>query len=90
MSEQIAIRIPDELAESLAELVGRGVFETKAEAIRTALEGLVETERRRRVGELIVKGYERVPQGETEELAGTTRTTLKELEADEAEAGLAW
>ena len=62
MSEQIAVRIPDELAESLEDLVSNGVFETKAEAVRAALEELVEAERRRRVGELIADGYRRIPQ----------------------------
>jgi Arc/MetJ-type ribon-helix-helix transcriptional regulator len=59
MSEQIAARIPDELAESLADLVADGRFETKADAVRTALETLVEAERRRRVGALIADGYRR-------------------------------
>ena len=64
MSEQIAVRIPDSLAESLEDLVSRGRFETKAEAVRAGLEALVEAERRRRVGELIAEGYLRVPQDE--------------------------
>jgi Arc/MetJ-type ribon-helix-helix transcriptional regulator len=62
MSEQIAVRIPDILAESLEDLVTRGRFETKAEAVRAALEALVDEERRRRVGELIADGYRRIPQ----------------------------
>ena len=40
MSEQIAVRIPDELSESLEDLVASGRFETKAEAVRTALGSL--------------------------------------------------
>jgi Arc/MetJ-type ribon-helix-helix transcriptional regulator len=62
MSEQIAVRIPDILAKSLEDLVTRGRFETKAEAVRAALEALVDEERRRRVGELIADGYRRIPQ----------------------------
>lgn len=69
MSEQIAVRIPDELAESLEELVANGRFETKADAIRTALQTLLETERRRRVGELIAAGYRRTPQQNDEVVA---------------------
>ena len=64
MSEQIAVRIPDQLAESLEDLVSGGRFETKADAIRAALEALIERERRRRVGELISDGYRRIPQGD--------------------------
>jgi Arc/MetJ-type ribon-helix-helix transcriptional regulator len=66
MSEQIAVRIPDGLAESLDDLVSTGRFETKADAVRTALEALVDAERRRRVGELIAEGYRRIPQDEDE------------------------
>lgn len=66
MSEQIAVRIPDALAESLEDLVSRGAYETKAEAIRAALEALVESERRRRVGELIAEGYLRIPQDDAD------------------------
>ncbi|MCI0636312.1 MAG: ribbon-helix-helix domain-containing protein [Actinobacteria bacterium] len=66
MSEQIAVRIPDQLADSLEDLVSRGEFETKADAIRAALEALIEAERRRRVGELIADGYRRIPQDDDE------------------------
>ena len=71
MSEQIAVRIPDALAESLEELVATGRFETKADAVRTALEVLVDAERRRRVGGLIAEGYRRIPQDEDEVEAAT-------------------
>ena len=66
MSEQIAVRIPDALAASLEDLVSTGRFETRAEAVRVALEALIEAERRRRVGELIADGYRRLPQDDEE------------------------
>jgi Arc/MetJ-type ribon-helix-helix transcriptional regulator len=78
MSEQIAVRIPDELAESLSDLVTQGRFETKADAVRTALETLVEAERRRRVGELIADGYRRVPQDE-DEVKAATRAAIRSI-----------
>jgi Arc/MetJ-type ribon-helix-helix transcriptional regulator len=78
MSIQIAIRIPDEMAESLEELVSGGRFESKADAIRTALEALVDAERRRRVGELIAEGYRRVPQDD-EEVAAATRAAIRSI-----------
>ena len=78
MSEQIAVRIPDALASSLEDLVSSGRFETKADAIRTALEGLVEAERRRRVGELIADGYRRVPQDDAE-VAAATRAGIRSI-----------
>jgi Arc/MetJ-type ribon-helix-helix transcriptional regulator len=62
MSEQIAVRIPDSLSASLNQLVADGRFETKADAVRTALETLIDAERRADVGRRIVEGYKRVPQ----------------------------
>ena len=62
MSQQIAIRIPDALASDLDGLVSSGKFETKADAVRTALEALIDAERRAELGRQIVEGYQRVPQ----------------------------
>jgi Arc/MetJ-type ribon-helix-helix transcriptional regulator len=92
MSEQIAIRIPEELAESLEDLVASGRFETKAEAVRTALEALLDAERRRRLGDLIADGYRRMPQRDEEDLDldVATNRMLAGLEAEEDEAGLEW
>ncbi len=66
MSIQIAIRIPDALAEQLDALVASGRFDTKADAVRAALEALLDTERRADVGRRIVEGYQRVPQDEAD------------------------
>ncbi len=66
MSIQIAIRIPDTLAEQLEALVTSGRFETKAEAVRSALEALVDAERRADVGRRIVEGYRKVPQDDAD------------------------
>jgi Arc/MetJ-type ribon-helix-helix transcriptional regulator len=81
MSEQIAVRIPDELAESLEDLVSEGRFETKAEAIRAALQALVDQERRRKVGELIADGYRRIPQDE-DELEAARRAAIRSIEQE--------
>jgi Arc/MetJ-type ribon-helix-helix transcriptional regulator len=62
MSFQIAIRIPDTLAGKLEELVASGRFDTKADAVRAALEALIDAERRADLGRRIVEGYRRVPQ----------------------------
>lgn len=78
MTEQVAVRIPDELAASLSELVAEGRFDTKAEVIRTALEALVEAERRRRVGELIAEGYRRIPQDD-DEVKAAERAAIRSI-----------
>ena len=81
MSGQIAIRIPDALAESLEDLVSEGRFETKAEAIRAALPNLVDQERRRKVGELIADGYRRIPQDE-DELESARQAAIRSIEEE--------
>jgi Arc/MetJ-type ribon-helix-helix transcriptional regulator len=81
MSEQIAVRIPDDLAESLEDLVSEGRFETKAEAIRAALQTLVDQERRRKVGELIADGYRRIPQDD-DELEAARRAAIRSIEQE--------
>ena len=75
MSVQIAIRIPDLLAEQLEALVASGRFETKADAVRAALEALVDAERRADVGRRIVEGYQRVPQDDAEVAAAHDAAT---------------
>ena len=66
MSIQIAIRIPEILAQQLEELVASGRFDTKADAVRAALEALVDAERRADVGRRIVEGYRKVPQDDVD------------------------
>ena len=94
MSEQVAVRLPDELARELDRLVRSGAYPTKAEAIRSAIETLVEQARRRAIGEAIAEGYVRIPQGETDDVAGptaaSTRETLAALEAEEEAGDPSW
>jgi Arc/MetJ-type ribon-helix-helix transcriptional regulator len=81
MSEQIAVRIPDGLATDLAAMVESGRFATKAEAIRHAIESLVDQERRRVIGEQIVEGYRRIPQTD-EEVAVATEAAIRSIEEE--------
>jgi Arc/MetJ-type ribon-helix-helix transcriptional regulator len=64
MSPQIAVRLPAPLLDEIDSLVDAGRFETRADAIRSGIELIVDAERRSRVGRAIVAGYERVPQAE--------------------------
>ena len=66
MSIQIAIRIPNALADQLEAVVASGRYDTKADAVRAALEALLDAERRADVGRRIVEGYQRVPQDEAD------------------------
>jgi Arc/MetJ-type ribon-helix-helix transcriptional regulator len=75
MSQQIAIRIPNDLASDLDGLVSSGRFETKADAVRTALEALIDAERRAELGRRIVEGYQRVPQEDADVGAASQAAT---------------
>lgn len=81
MSKQIAVRIPNALAKSIDDLVSEGRFETNTEAIRSALQTLVDQERRRKVGQLIADGYRRVPQGEGG-LEAAWRVAIRSIEEE--------
>jgi Arc/MetJ-type ribon-helix-helix transcriptional regulator len=78
MSEQIAIRIPEALAAELEGLVTSGRFATKAEAVRSALEALVDAERRAEVGRRIADGYRRVPQDD-DDVAAATEAAIRSI-----------
>lgn len=64
MSPQIAVRLPGPLLDAIDGLVERGRFETRADAIRSGIELVVDADRRERIGRSIVEGYTRVPQAE--------------------------
>jgi Arc/MetJ-type ribon-helix-helix transcriptional regulator len=81
MSKQIEVRIPNALAKALDDLVSEGMFETRAQAIRAALQTLVDQERRRRMGELIADGYRRIPQDE-DEVEPARRAAIRSIEQE--------
>jgi Arc/MetJ-type ribon-helix-helix transcriptional regulator len=81
MSQQIAIRIPDALAEQLEELVSSGRFETKADAVRTALEAMIDGARRADIGRQIVEGYRRVPQ-EDVDVAAASQAAARSIDEE--------
>ena len=68
-TEQIAVRLPVEQLAVLEDLVNRGVYETRAAAVRAGIEAVVELERRHRDDRSIVEGYERVPATDAERTA---------------------
>lgn len=78
VSDQIAVRLPDELSRQLADLVEQGRFASKADAIRTAVWRLLEAENRRLTGEQIAAGYLRIPQTD-EEIAVATDAAIRSI-----------
>lgn len=59
-TEQIAVRVPEELLVALDDLVARGVYESRAAAARAGIEAVLELDRRRLTDQAIVDGYRRV------------------------------
>jgi Arc/MetJ-type ribon-helix-helix transcriptional regulator len=65
-TEQIAVRLPEELLNELDALVATGVYESRAAAVRAGVEAITALERRREVDRVIVAGYELTPPTATE------------------------
>lgn len=63
------MRVPSAHLEVLDDLVGRGVYTTRAAAVRAGIEALVEIDRRRRDDRSIVEGYQRTPPTDVETAA---------------------
>jgi Arc/MetJ-type ribon-helix-helix transcriptional regulator len=80
-TEQIAVRLPEELLAELDELVARGVFESRAAAVRAGIELITAAARRRAIDRAVVEGYRRTPPTRAEELAAMA--SLREAIAEE-------
>jgi Arc/MetJ-type ribon-helix-helix transcriptional regulator len=61
---QLVTRVDDRLGAEVDALVSAGVVESRSDAVRQALEDLVDRHRRREIGAQIVDGYRRQPQGD--------------------------
>jgi Arc/MetJ-type ribon-helix-helix transcriptional regulator len=71
----------DELARSLDELVSTGRFATRAEAVRAAIEQLLDAERRHAIGLRILQGYTDVPQTDAE-VAAATEAAVRSIQEE--------
>jgi Arc/MetJ-type ribon-helix-helix transcriptional regulator len=68
-TEQIAVRLPEELLAVLDELVTRGAYASRAAAVRAGIEAVLELDRRRLTDLAVVDGYRRTPPSEAERQA---------------------
>jgi Arc/MetJ-type ribon-helix-helix transcriptional regulator len=78
---QLVTRISDSLAEDVDRLVDAGIVASRSEAVRVALERLVDRERRRQIGQAIVDGYTRMPQTD-DDLLWTEEDTRRMIEEE--------
>lgn len=59
---QLVARIDDALMAEVDELVANGDARSRSDAVRCALEEMIDRRRRRRLGESIAEAYRRVPE----------------------------
>jgi Arc/MetJ-type ribon-helix-helix transcriptional regulator len=60
-TEQIAVRLPEELLHELDGLVASGAYASRAAAVRAGVEAIMVLERRQQTDRAIVEGYRRSP-----------------------------
>ena len=79
-TEQIAVRLSEELLADLDDLVARGVYESRAAAVRAGIEAVRELDRRRMTDRAIVAGYQRVrpTQAEQQSAIASLRAAIDE------------
>ena len=78
--QQLVIRVPDEMASAVDDLVDAGEYDTRSDAVRAAVEALLDRRRRDEIGRQIAAGYERVPTTDAEMAAAheNARLTVEE------------
>ena len=59
---QLVTRIDDSLLAQVDEIVSSGEAASRSDAVRRALEAMIDERRRRRDGEAIAEAYRRVPE----------------------------
>ena len=59
---QLVARIDDELLAEVDELVANGDARSRSDAVRCALEEMIDRRRRHRLGESIAEAYRRTPE----------------------------
>jgi Arc/MetJ-type ribon-helix-helix transcriptional regulator len=80
-TEQIAVRLPEELLNELDGLVAVGVYESRAAAVRAGVESLIAIERRQLTDRAIIAGYQRNPPTGPEDAAAIA--SLRDAIAEE-------
>lgn len=78
---QLVTKVDDELVAQLDEMVDSGEAKSRSDAVRSALEEMLDKRRRRLIGESIIEGYRRIP--ETEEEMRWAEENLREMVAEE-------
>lgn len=80
-TEQIAIRLTQELLSQLDELVAEGVYQSHTAAVRDAVKTMTQQHRRRRIDDDIIDGYTMIPPSVAEDEAA--RRSMRDAIAEE-------
>lgn len=80
-SEQIAVRLPAELLGELDDLVSRGIYVSRAAAVRVGVEAIIESDRRSQTDRAVIEGYRRIPPTKLEDQAAIA--SLRDAIAEE-------
>lgn len=70
----VAVRLPDDMVETVDELVKSGRYATRTQVIRLALAALLDANERRAIDRRIIDGYTRNPQTDEESAIATAAT----------------
>ena len=79
---QLVTRVGESLVDRVDSLVAAGVLANRSEAVRLALEDLVDRLEREEIGRQIVEGYKRMPQ--TPEEMEWAEQSLERMLAEES------
>lgn len=63
---QLITRVDNKLVAQVDAIVASGEAESRSDAVRRALEAMIDQRRRRLIGEAIAEGYRRMPETEEE------------------------
>ena len=62
MTKQIAVKLPGHLLDAIDALVSAGRFESRSDAVRDGLEGLVRADQRRQIDDAFRRGFTEFPE----------------------------
>lgn len=79
--QQLVIRVPDQMAAAVDALVEAGEYDTRSDAVRAAVEALLDRRRRDEIGRQIAAGYERLPTTDAE-MAEADAAAVAMIEAE--------
>lgn len=78
MTVQIAVKLSRELIEELDDLIARGTFESRSQAVRQGLEAVVAAQRRREIDQRYRAAFDEAPETE-QEIAEATRLAVQSI-----------